>query len=285
MSKKIRETLSSLSVYPRKSRGQNFLLNPSLCEKYVFDLHIDESDFVLEIGPGLGAITRYLVQRTNNFRAIEIEKSFCEYLCDEEKILEQSQIICGDVLEKKIEDLLPPGIPRCVLVSNVPYAISSPLLLWCIKHRERIKSAHFLLQREFAERVSAPCGGRERGSLSVLAQRISSVTRGSVVKGSSFYPQADVESRFISLDFSPNIQADPFSDIEFEHFIRGCFKAKRKMLLGNILTSQFVSEKSELLEIFSQCNISPSARAEQLSVEQFLCLAEKVLCKRSAQLS
>ncbi len=268
---KIKSRLARLGIEPRKSRGQNFLANPVIADEILAFSGVERSSVVLEVGPGLGALTERLVFLGCEFYALEVEEGFVKLLLEEFPKLRPEQIICADALEidpAAIGSGL--GVKReFELVSNVPYSISSELVLWVIKNRAAFVSASLLLQKEFAERLGAEPGGRDYGSLTVLRSVFFDAELGPVVAGSEFYPETEVESQVIKLTRRkvPRVELE---DTEyFEKVVRAAFSKRRKTLLNSLGASGVMGSKEEVGELLERCGIDGKRRAETLSVEEF----------------
>lgn len=271
----IREKLALLGVSPKKSHGQNFLFDPNGVQKVIDFAEVGPDDSICEIGPGLGAISFDLVQRAKRYVAIEIESSFAENLKNELIDFPSADVLCSDVRDVNLEELIPDG-ERWAVVSNVPYSVSSEVILWLLDQRKYLKSATLLFQREFAERVAAPPGGKVYGSLSVQCQLVADVKLGPRLGGTLFFPPASVESRLIRLDFleQPRWQID---DPElFRAVVRAGFGKRRKTVLNSLLSAGLFSDKESGSNLLQNIAIDPQRRPETLSVREFADLSNSI---------
>ena len=265
----IRNVLEEMGVAPRKSRGQNFLYNPGSIEKIINFAQIEAGkDTVLELGPGLGALTEGLLTVAKNYYLIELEGKFAQYLKANISGLNDRNVFIEDGREFSIEKKIPQAFLPLIFVSNVPYSISSDVVLWIIKNRKYIKRASLLLQREFAERIAANSGTKEYGSLSVLTKLYADIALGPIISGGSFFPQAEVESRMLEL----KILNQPRFDVEqkiFEKVVRSSFGKRRKTILNSLAASKLFGEKSDIEQWLLQAGIFPGSRAEDLELADF----------------
>ncbi len=263
----VSDTLLSLGVKPKKSRGQNFLLNRHDGERLVRDSVITEGANVLEVGPGLGMMTQVLLEKGYIVTAIEIEKLFAEYLSKQfQNFGANFKVQNIDFREFEINS-------PTYFVSNVPYSLSTEMILWLVKYSSNILGASLLLQREFSERLAASPGSKQYGSLSVYIQSKAKVKLGVIIAGSCFYPAADVESRQILIDFSepPDLGIKNYE--VFEKVVRACFSMRRKKLLAGLKRDNLIENTAQGEQILESLKISPNARAEELSIQQFAMLA------------
>lgn len=274
---KVREILSELGVRPTKRRGQNFLFESSAASKIVAFARLSKDNSVLEVGPGLGALTEHILSITEKYLFVEVEEKFSEYLIKTFDSLGEHNSYCGSILEASAKDLAERlGVEKFRFVSNAPYSISTDILLWVINNRNSIKDASLLLQKQFAERIAASPGTKEYGSLTVLANAFAECSLGAVFPGSIFHPSADVESRLLKLTFLEKPRVLIPNQAFFEKVVRAAFSHRRKTLLNSINSSPLPLSKEEVAEHLLNCNISSSRRAETLELEEFAALTRSI---------
>ncbi len=264
----VRSTLEKLGLRPSKGRGQNFLVDASAISRIITFANIGPEDRVLEIGPGLGAISYALAEKAKSYTAVDCEEKFCAYLQEE---IPRAQIICGDVRKLNIGEIAPNG-EKLSVVSNVPYSISSEVLLWILDNRAFIRKASLLLQREFAERVAATLGKREGGPLTVRTALLADTKLGSVFGGDSFSPRAEVDSRLLEV-VPLSKPRFPIDDRLLERICRGVFTQRRKVLLNSLVGSSLVPDKAVAASVLQEANIEADRRPETLTLEEFVKLA------------
>lgn len=264
----IRERLRRLGVAPKKHRGQNFLFETSAIQQILRFANVDSTEQVLEIGPGLGVLTDSLRHVAKSLAVVEIEPIFADAL---NALYPTLQIIRSDIRKIELTEL---SAEKFVIVSNVPYSISTDVVLWLFRERTHVKRASLLFQREFAERLASGPGSRAYGSLSVLRELYAQAELGEVIPGSAFCPKANVESRLIGLRFRDHPLLEGLPVTEFETFVRAAFSKRRKTLLNSL--QAVVSDKKELQRVLESCGIDPSRRAETLSLAEFVGLFRAV---------
>lgn len=257
----VRRSLATARVKPSKQRGQNFLLDPLALQAILEFAAPRSEERILEIGPGLGALTSHLV-RFPNFRAIEIEAKLCRELSARYPGL---QIIEGDVRSIDFRTL---G-DELSIISNLPYSISSDMTFLLIQHRRQINRAVFLMQREFAERLAGSPLSGSYGITTIATQFWFTTRLGPIIRGDSFHPPTQVESQVIEL--TPR-SAGLAPEIDFEHFlkfVRAAFSQRRRTLLNSLGASD-TYPKERVTAALQALGVSEDIRAEQLEIPQLI---------------
>lgn len=243
-------------VQPKKNLGQHFLNDKSIAERIAGTLTGSGYNIVLEIGPGMGILTRYLMARNFlDFRVIEIDNESVHYL--KEHLPELDNIIRGDFLTLDIDSLFD---GKMAVTGNFPYNISSQILFKILDHKEKIIEVCGMLQKEVAERICAPPGSKVYGILSVLLQAFYKAEYLFTVSENVFSPPPKVKSGVIRLQRNSitNLGCD---EVLFRRVVKACFNQRRKMLRNSVRAA--FNLKNEDYEDFT-------LRPEQLSVEQFI---------------
>lgn len=272
----VKSALREIGINPSKARGQNFLHDEGTVSTILAFAALKDDETVIEIGPGLGALTRHLAARGERFRAIEVEPAFAKFVIGYVPALSRDRVIISDVRELSLAEL-PFASAPVTIVSNVPYSISSELVLWLIENRRHIKRASLLLQREFAERLAAGPGSRAYGSLSVLRALHANARLGPVISGGSFIPPAEVESRLLELRFLGAPRHPVADEAKFEEAVRAAFGQRRKTLLNSLAGSGRFGGKDAVSRALTDAGIEPARRAETLTLEELLLLSEKLV--------
>ena len=263
--KRVKDTLRELGVKPSKERGQNFAIAGEVIDGIVRFGNPSEGENLIEIGPGLGALTKSLAP-FGPLTLIELEEEFCKQLAAE---YPDAKIINSDVRKVDFSEL---GEDLTVY-GNLPYVFSTDIIFHLIDNRASVSRAILLLQREFAERVaSEPCR-RSYGMLSVMTQLWCETRLGPIFAGDCFHPPAKVESRVLELTFSKEPRV-PIEDFDwFRRIAKFSFAQKRRTIRNNLLAANIVS--AEILdEILEEAAIEPKRRAETFTLEEFQKLAE-----------
>ena len=253
---------------PDKALGQHFLSDPNILAKIVKASGVREGEAVLEIGPGPGGLTRALMEAGAILTAIETDPRMVAHLKAE--FGGSFELIEGDALRADYITLAKNAGGPLRLVANLPYNISGPLMALLLKERIAFKSMTLMFQREVAERIAAPPGGRERGKLSVLAQAFCNVKRVMRVPPGAFTPPPKVESAVIHLDVLPEPVAPLADEGVLWRVVAAGFGQRRKMLRNTLkpLLGEVPGEAS-----FSEASLKGTERAETLTVQEWIKLA------------
>ena len=262
--------LKRYKVRPKKCLGQNFLLDENTVEQIVALYDLAEDDLVVEIGAGLGVLTRRLAQKVSKVLAIEIDKTLADLLRD--KIIKEKNV---EVVEQNILDFDFPTVAKLhrkelKVLGNIPYGISIPLVFKLIECRAFLSMAVLMFQKEVADRIVARPGNKDYGVLSVFSQVSAAVTRELVVDRYNFYPQPKVDSAVVKFSFS----AAPFLGVKdeqmFKKVVRASFAQRRKTLKNSLKNSLNLNIRfEEVLSSVKLCGIDPQRRGETLSLEEF----------------
>ena len=267
-----REFFYGGKTFPRKSLGQNFITDRRVIDRIVETAEISGEDEVLEIGPGMGALTLALAEAAGRVVAVEKDERVISHLRELLDGYPGTEVIQGDCLKLDYRDFYRGR--KMKVVSNLPYSISTPVLIKLLRDRGMFSSLILMLQLEVGERIAAAPGGRKYGSLSVLLQTYMDVKMVFRVPPSAFWPKPKVDSavlKFVPLA-RPRV---PVSDERLhERVLRAAFSSRRKML-GNSLRSLLPKEVVE--SVLASCGIDRSRRAETLTIEEFGMLAEEVM--------
>ncbi len=186
-------------MVPRKRWGQHFLIDRNILSKVVRTAGIEETDVVLEVGPGLGMLTLALAKEAKRVIAVEIDQKLVEILKEKVADCPNVEIIRKDIMEVDFNDLIERGGQPLKVVANLPYQISTPLLFRFIESRSVFASLTLMLQKEVAERMTAPPGGKDYGPLSIFTQIVSDFSIQFLIKPSAFFPPPKVDSALIHM--------------------------------------------------------------------------------------
>ena len=267
-----KDRLRNLDVRPSKDRGQNFIIDTTVLHSIVEFGKPSAQDAIVEIGPGLGALTKEL-SVCQNLTLVEIEPKFCE---DLKLQFPHAKIVCADVREVDFSAL---GSDLLVF-GNLPYSFSTDIIFHLIEHSRSIKRAVLMLQREFAERVAAGPGGRDYGSISINAQLMADMRLGPIIPGTAFHPIANVESRLIELTFLKEPRVPIANPDWFKKVIKASFLQRRRKLFNSLKPSCIVPGEG-VSAALAAASIEPGRRAETLSIPEFARLADELYRQRA----
>ncbi|MBS0167794.1 MAG: ribosomal RNA small subunit methyltransferase A [Nitrospira sp.] len=247
--------------------GQNFLVDPNIVRKIVALAKLSPADTVLEIGPGRGILTEALSRAAGHVTAIEVDSRLHTYLSERAAHLPHVTLVLGDALTCPIEHL-PIGT---IVVANLPYYISTPLLFRFLSHGHRFSRMVLMLQNEVADRLTAKAGTSEYGVLSVMAQYSAHISKAFKVSPQCFRPRPEVDSAVVLLQTREPRARRPEEEQRFTALVRGSFAHRRKTLVNSLKNEGYDSRLVEAA--LTKLRLSPSLRAETLTLEQFLELA------------
>lgn len=268
-----RSLLSSRSLLPKKHMGQNFLADPSTAEMIVRRAQLSDA-VVLEIGAGVGALTGFAAAAARRVYAVEKDTDLTGLL---ESVLAERKIHNVDVINKNIFDVDLESIAlkentRLVVIGNLPYNISSQVIVSLIFGRHIIERAVLMLQAEMARRIYADPGSKEYGRLSVMTGYCASVSRLARVRANQFYPRPNVDSEVIEIRFkTPEIKA--YDEALLSAVVKAAFGQRRKTLRNALAGGELGTGGTEVEAALTAAGIDGTRRAETLSVSEFVTLS------------
>lgn len=263
-----------------KGFGQNFIVNPGVCPKIVEAAGIDETFGVLEIGPGVGVLTKELALRARKVVAVEVDERLPPLLEETLEGLDNVKVVLGDVLKVDLAQLIRdefPGMPVAVC-ANLPYYITSPILMRLLEEKLPIQHITVMVQKEAAQRITAEPGTREAGAISYAVAYYAQPKMLFSVQPGSFLPPPKVVSAVIQLKVRPQPAVDTPDEAGFFKLIRAAFGQRRKTV-ANAASAGLGLPKARLMEALETAGLSPLARPEQLTLEDFLAL-QKALAQQ-----
>lgn len=250
-----------------KRLGQNFLIDPNIVRKIVALAAIQPGETVLEIGPGRGILTKALCAVAERVIAVEIDPQLCAHLEETMAGCRHLDLRCGDALEFDY-DALP---DRTVVVANLPYYVSTPILMRLLEAKRPITRLVIMLQAEVAERLVAKPGTRDYGVLSVLAQHRAEIGLRFRVSPNCFRPRPEVGSAVVRLDLHPASLLGDEQEANFTRVVRASFAHRRKTLANSLRDEGFSPDV--VTTALATIGIASVRRAETLTVDQFIALA------------
>lgn len=244
---------------PSKKMGQNFLVDEFVIQDIINQLGNAQYDAIIEIGPGLGAITKHLCQLNVDLHLIELDKRLYAYLSEHFSQEKKVKLYCQDVLQTDL-DTIAKNYKNCIIVSNLPYSISSLVIIKFLKTKN-IKTMYCMLQKELVEKMICKPKSKIYNSFSVLVHKQANVEKLIDIDNSSFVPPPEVQSNFICITKKPNSQYDE----EFNKFVKFIFSAKRKTMWNNLKTKLSVDQMSKLYDHFK---LDRNVRSEELTYKE-----------------
>lgn len=252
----------------KKQFGQNFISDKNLLKAIVREGGIEPTDEVLEIGPGAGSLTEELLNSAKKVVSYEIDRDLLPILTQKFSSYNNFKLINIDIMKEDIKDIERNFEGEYVLVANLPYYITSPIIFKFLKSATRLKSLYIMVQKEVGERMCASKASKDYGVFSVIVDSYSypEITR--IVPRKMFYPEPNVDSCMVKLTIDKNkYKID--NRVAFESFIKASFAMRRKKLSNN-LESVLNIKKSKIEEVLSSLGFNPSVRAEELATSDFI---------------
>ena len=270
-----RELLRAGGIRPRKSMGQHFLADPNVAALIVRRAQLGPDDVVLEIGAGLGALTLPLAAQVKQVLAVEPDRRIAALLGNELLAAGVSNvtIIEKDILKCDIEALAGKSGASLKVVGNLPYHISSQVLIRLIHFREVVDTAFLTFQKEVAERLMAKPGGKSYGRLSVLIQYCAKIYPVVSVAASAFFPKPKVDSQVVGIEFQHPVSFQSTDERFLFQVVKAAFGKRRKTLRNALLGSNLEFGDEPISAALELARIDPQRRAETLSVNEFVTLS------------
>lgn len=266
----------------KKSLGQNFLTDINVLKKIVAAAEVSEADDVIEIGPGIGALTEQLAKSAHQVLALEIDDRLLPVLKETLAPYPNVEVIHQDILKANLKELIAEhfdGQHRLKIVANLPYYITTPIIMHLLATELVFDQIVVMMQKEVANRLAAQPGSKDYGSLSIGVQYEMDCQIAFIVPKTVFVPQPKVDSAIISLTKKKAKEYQPQDERFFHQLVRGAFMHRRKSLWNNLqgLYGKQAGVKEKLSQALAQAEIEPSVRAERLTIADFVRLADCLL--------
>ncbi len=266
-----KDIIKQYDIKPRKKLGQSFLLDQNIIKKIATAARITQEDIVVEIGAGIGVLTKSLAQKSRKLIAVELDKNLVEVLKEKLAGFDNVDIHSGDILKFDINSISSIYNGKIKVIGNVPYNISSPLIFRLLTFRSVIADFTLMLQKEVVQRLVAVPDNKSYGVPSVLLQMFASMEKLFDVPAGCFHPQPKVESAVLRGTFLNKPLMELLNETFFTRLVKAAFAQRRKMLINNLKNAKFLEGFSEtgLNEALAQSGIDGKRRGETLSVEEF----------------
>ncbi|NLY78566.1 MAG: 16S rRNA (adenine(1518)-N(6)/adenine(1519)-N(6))-dimethyltransferase RsmA [Lysinibacillus sp.] len=277
-----KEILNKYGFSFKKSLGQNFIIDPNILRNIVSNANLSSESGAIEIGPGIGALTEHLARNCKKVIAFEIDGLLLPVLEDTLSPYDNVKIIHSDILKadvaKVIEEEMQ-DIQDIMVVANLPYYVTTPILMKLLNDRLPIRGFVVMMQKEVADRITAKPGTKNYGSLSIAVQYYADAEVVMTVPKTVFMPQPNVDSAVIRL----TMRETPPVQVEDEDFLfvvtKASFAQRRKTILNNLQSGMpsGKEKKQQIIDALMKCGIDPSRRGETLTIEEFGRLADALL--------
>ncbi|MBZ2406605.1 16S rRNA (adenine(1518)-N(6)/adenine(1519)-N(6))-dimethyltransferase RsmA [Liquorilactobacillus hordei] len=265
----------------KKSLGQNFLTDINILHKIVTAGNVSENDDVIEVGPGIGALTEQLAKSAHRVLALEVDERLIPVLAETLNPYDNVTVVLQDILKADLKELIKDnfdGKHPIKVVANLPYYITSPIILHLLDTKIDFSAIVVMMQKEVADRLSAQPGTKDYGALTTRIQYQMECKTAFIVPRTVFVPQPNVDSAIIVLTPLKERHLKPYSEEQLFDLVKGCFAHRRKSLWNNLqgIYGKEPEIKDKMQQVLAALQISPQIRAEQLSIDEFILLANKL---------
>ena len=276
--------MKKYNIRANKSLGQNFLISEQVVNEIVESSKIDKEDLVIEIGPGLGTLTKYLLEKAGKVIGIELDKKMVEILQDRFKLYNNFELYQQDVLKIDLKHLIKKekentNIKKVKIVANLPYYITTPIIMKLLEEKLDLESITVMIQKEVADRLIAIPGEKETGAITYAVYYYAIAEAILEVPKESFIPEPEVTSKVIKL----NIRKEPPIEVQDKELmlkiIKSAFMQRRKTLINALNNAKIFQNKEEGNQILESLKLDESVRAEKLTLENFADITNRILKK------
>lgn len=279
--RKTREILNKYGLTAKKKFGQNFLIDDNILDEISTSACINDDELIIEIGPGLGNLTSYLLKKSRYVLLVEIDNNMIEILNDRFKENTNYSLINEDILKvdldekiSKIEEELSFSFKKVKVVANLPYYITTPILFKLLQDSKRVNEIVVMVQKEVADRMVASPKSKDYGILSVMIKYLADAKIIIKVPKEAFIPSPNVTSSVIKLVKNKKYECDDEEKL-FE-LIHHAFAQRRKKMINSLESSKFLNlDKERIKDAFNKVNLNENVRAEELSIEEFILLSKE----------
>ncbi len=273
--------MKKYGITANKKLGQNFLIDEKVIDTIVEASEITKEDFVIEIGPGLGTLTQKLLEKAGKVVAIELDDRMIRILKERFFLEKHFEILNEDVLKVDLRELITQkkvetGLKNVKIVANLPYYITTPIIMKLLEEKLEIKSITVMVQKEVADRLTETPGGKKSGAITYAVQYYALAEEIRTVPNDSFIPAPEVASEVIKLTLRKEPVIKVSDEKEFFYFIKIAFMQRRKTLVNAVSNAGVNISKQKVEKVLQELGIDTKIRAEALTIEQFASIVEKM---------
>ncbi len=271
--------LKKYNIKANKRLGQNFLINDNAIQEIVNAAGISAEDLIIEIGPGLGTLTSKLLEKAGKVIAVELDENMIKILKDRFKLYENFILINEDILKIGLKKLIEENLNdlrNVKIVANLPYYITTPIIMKLLEDRLNINSITVMVQKEVADRIAEKPGEKLSGAITYSVNYYAIPEKVTLVGKESFIPSPEVDSEVIKLNIrkEPPVKVD--NEEMFFKLIKVSFMQRRKTLLNALTNSGLITNKEKLKQVLEKMNLDLNIRGEKLTLEQYAKLANLI---------
>ncbi len=280
----IRETkfiMNKYNITASKSLGQNFLVDSEVVYGIVDSAEVSKDDLIIEIGPGLGTLTSVLLEKAGKVVCIELDKRMVNIISDRFSLYSNFEVINEDVLKVSLNSIIEKNLKennlkQAKVVANLPYYITTPIIMKLLEDRLNLSSITVMVQKEVAERLAEKPGGKESGAITYSINYFADSEIVINVPNTSFIPAPEVNSAVIKLTLLKKPRVTVIDEPTLFKVIKIAFMQKRKTLANSLYNGKILEDKEKVEEMLEKLNIDLKIRAEKLTLEQFAQIADYV---------
>ena len=266
--------MKKYNIKANKNLGQNFLINEQVVTNIVECSNIDNQDLVIEIGPGLGTLTKYLLEKAGKVICIELDTKMLQILEDRFSLYNNFELINNDVLKVDLKKIIEKEkaegkIKKVKIVANLPYYITTPIIMKLLEEELELESITVMIQKEVADRLIATPGEKNTGAITYSVYYYATSEAIMEVPNSSFIPEPAVTSKVIKLNIRKEPIVKPQDKEKMFKIIKCAFMQKRKTLINSLTNNKILTNKQQGIEILKTLQINENIRPEELTLEQF----------------
>ncbi len=274
--------MKKYKIRANKSLGQNFLINQNVVDKIVESSNITKEDLIIEIGPGLGTLTKELLEKAGKVICIELDKKMVNILKDRFSLYTNFELFHEDVLKVKLNKMIKEekeknNLKSAKIVANLPYYITTPIIMKLLEDRLDLESITVMIQKEVADRLIAIPGQKDTGAITYSVYYYATAEGILEVPNDSFIPEPEVTSKIIKLTLRKEPPVEVKSKGVMFKIIKSAFMQRRKTLLNALTNTKVFMSKEEGLKILQELHLDENVRAENLTLENFAEITNKIL--------
>ena len=272
--------MKKYGIKAKKSLGQNFLVSEEVIEAITSASNITNEDLVIEIGPGLGTLTKYLLEKAGKVICVELDKKMTTILEEKFRLYDNIVILNEDILKVNLSEIIKKekkkgNVNNVKVVANLPYYITTPIIMKLLEDKIDIESITVMIQKEVADRLVAIPGDKNTGAITYTVYYYCESQKVVEVSSKSFIPEPDVESSVIKLKLRDKPVVDVKNEKIFFNVIKSAFMQRRKTLLNSLTNARAFESKEQGEKILQDLGINVNIRAEKLTINDFARISNK----------
>ena len=266
--------MKKYNIKANKNLGQNFLVSNDAINQIVNSGEIEKDDLIIEIGPGLGTLTKELLEKAKKVICVELDNKMVEILNERFSLYDNLEILNQDILKTDLKEIIKKeknqnNIKDVKIIANLPYYITTPIIMKLLEEKLDLKSITVMIQKEVAERLIATPGKKNTGAITYTVYYYAEAKKIAEVPNTSFIPEPEVTSEVIRLDIRKDPPVETKNTELMFKIIKNAFMQRRKTLLNSLTNTKIFNNKDEGAKILKTLNLSENIRAEELTLKNF----------------